>query len=77
MGFLHNQTFTLVTEDSVRPIDYSVSESRIEFAPTPTHVHAPRSRMHTGPWVFLGTKPLPLRQQILRDLLTIVYLKAE
>jgi hypothetical protein len=25
------------------------------------HVHAPRSRMHTGPWVFFGTKPLPLR----------------
>jgi hypothetical protein len=31
-----NQTFALVSEDSVRPIDYSVSDNRVVFAPSPT-----------------------------------------
>ena len=63
--------------DSVRPIEYSASDIIIGFTPVPPHDHVPRSRMHTGSWFFFGTKPLPFRQQILRDLLTKVYLTSE
>ena len=31
-----NQTFTLPSADSTRPIDYSVSDSKVVFAPAPT-----------------------------------------
>ena len=36
MGFFLNKTFTLAAADSVRPIDYSVSDIRVEFTPAPT-----------------------------------------
>ncbi len=77
MGFFHNQIYALTTTDSPRPIDNSVSDSRVVFTPGPTHVHSPRSRIHTGPWVFFTTKPLVYREKIPRDLLTMVYLTGE
>jgi hypothetical protein len=36
MAFFHNQTLTLAVGDFPRPIDYSVSDSRVVFGPTPT-----------------------------------------
>jgi hypothetical protein len=33
MVFFRNQTFALATGDSARPIDYSVPDSRVVFAP--------------------------------------------
>ncbi len=36
MGFFHNQTFVLTVADSPRPMDYSVSDNRVDFAPAPT-----------------------------------------
>ena len=35
-GFFRNQTVALTSTDSVRPIDYSVSDSRVVFVPAPT-----------------------------------------
>ena len=47
MGFFHNQTFVLTAADSGRPIDYSVSDIRVEFAPafTPSS-HSSFSHTH-------------------------------
>ncbi len=74
-----NQSTAQTAVESARPIHYSVSDSVREWYSYqhPPHAHAPRSRMHTGPWFFFATKPWPLRQQILRDLLTKVYLTSE
>ncbi len=33
---VRNQTFALATTHSVRPFDYSVSDSRVVFTPAPT-----------------------------------------
>ena len=46
MGFFRNQTFVLPAADSTRPIDYCVSDSRVEFTPTPTPSSCP-SLSHT------------------------------
>jgi hypothetical protein len=90
-GFFSPPNLVLPETDSVRRIDFSVSANRVVFTPLtvvfqtveyhshqhPPHVHDPHSCVHTGPWVFFETKPLPLWKQILRDLLTIVYLTTE
>ena len=34
MGFFHDQTFTLPSTDSVRPIDFSVSDSSVASTPS-------------------------------------------
>ena len=34
MGFFRNQTFALAAADSVRPFDYSVSDSRVASTPS-------------------------------------------
>jgi len=36
MSIFHNQTFDLPAEDSGRPIDYSESDIRVVFGPSPT-----------------------------------------
>ena len=74
--FFHNQTFALVAH-SVRPIDFSVSDTRVVFTPTPTPCSC-SSLSHAHRFMgFFTTKPLPLLKQILRDLLTVLYLTTE
>jgi hypothetical protein len=63
--------------DSPRPIPDSTSDIIIAFTPEPTPCsRSSLSHTHRS-MVSFGTKPLPFRQQILRDLLTIVYLTTE
>jgi hypothetical protein len=61
---------TLQTEKTEITLSFcdqqSLHQVEVEFIMT--------DKTRTGPWGFFTTKPLTLRQQILRDLLTTVYL---
>ncbi len=52
-------TPTLIYKSSIQLSIYRLIINNNPFAAAPPHAHAPLSRIHTGPWVFFGTKPLP------------------
>jgi hypothetical protein len=51
-------------------LNWSVSPTSLSRHPP--HVETPHSHMYTDPWFFFTTTPLPLRQQILRNLFLVV-----